>query len=175
MVPGSSDKECDFFAALVREHAGFEARLQALDRAADSVSRTESDAAALGVIAETLDFFATEGARHEEHEELTLFPRLRPLPEFKQILVAMDFQHRMNGAAGRELAACVDRFAQGSGRELRRLATRFVEMHRGHAIAEERALFPLAASMLSPQVVAEMDREKLERNRSVAPIGENGR
>ena len=166
MVSESSDEAGDFFAVLVQEHAGMEARLRALDRAADSLSRTESDPAALGVIAETLEFFATEGARHEAHEELTLFPRLRPLPEFKQILVAMDFQHRMNGAAGVELAACVERFAPGSGRELRRLATRFVEMHRGHVVAEERAVFPTAAAALSAEALAEMGREMRDRRKA---------
>jgi hemerythrin-like domain-containing protein len=97
---------------------------------------------------------------------LTLFPRIRPLPEFKQILSALEFQHRMNDAGGRELAECVERFAPGGGRELLRLALRFAEMHRGHAIAEERALFPLAAATFSPEMLAEMGREMLERERS---------
>jgi hypothetical protein len=36
-------------------------------------------------------------------------------------------------------------------------------MHRGHAVAEERALFPLAAARLAPQVQIEMVREMLAR------------
>ena len=156
----------DLFAALTRDHARIETRLKALELAAHGLCRMEGDAAALGVIAETLDFFASEGARHEEHETLTLFPRIRPLPEFKQILSALEFQHRMNDAGGRELAECVERFAPGESRELLRLALRFAEMHRGHAIAEERALFPLAAATLPPEALAEMGREMLERERS---------
>ena len=73
----------------------------------------------------------------------------------------------MNVSEEKQLSACVDRFAPGSGRELQRLAHRFAEMHRGHAVAEERALFPLAASRLSPQVVAEMSREMLARTSAV--------
>lgn len=153
----------DLFAGLVQDHARFEVRLLALMHAADTLSKTESSAADLEVIAGTLAFFATEGARHEEIEELILFPRIRPLPAFKQILSALEFQHGMNRAAAAELSACVEGFASGSGRELRRLAVRFVEMQRGHAVAEERALFPLAASTLSPPVVAEMRREWSER------------
>ena len=157
----------DFFACLVRDHARIEARLVVLERAAAGVEK--GDTAALGVIVETLGFFATEGARHEAHEELTLFPRLRSLPEFKQILSALHFQHEMNAAEEKQLTACVERLAQGKPEkdgELRRLAHRFAEMHRGHAVAEERALFPLAATVLSPQVMAELGRERQERNRA---------
>lgn len=165
-------KENDFFAALLHEHGQIEARLEAFDQAATTASKAEGDAAALQVIAGTLRFFATEGARHQDHEELTLFPRLRHLTEFKQILSALEFQHRMNEDEGRALSACVERFAPGSGRELRRLAFRFAEAHRGHMIAEERALFPLAASALSPRVVAEMSREMLARKSAVGPTRE---
>ncbi len=69
----------------------------------------------------------------------------------------------MNDTEGRAFSAFLERFAPGSGRELRRLAARFAEMHRGHAVAEERALFPLAASVLSPELLAEMSREIRER------------
>src|SRR5688572_11649558 len=148
MANETTNEGGDFFAGLVRDHARIEVRLQALEQAAAAVGRVEGDAALLGSIAETLGFFASEGARHEAHEELTLFPRLRSLPEFKQILSALHFQHEMNAAEGKLLSECVDGFAPGSERELRRLAHRFVEMHRGHAIAEERALFPLAAARL---------------------------
>jgi hemerythrin-like domain-containing protein len=168
-VPNETNEPSDFFACLVQDHARIEARLKALEQAAGVVGRTESDGAALAVIVETLDFFATEGARHEANEELTLFPRLRSLPEFKQILSALHFQHEMNASEEKQLSACVDRFVSGSEQELRRLAHRFAEMHRGHAVAEERALFPLAASRLSPQVVAEMSREMRERTSVVGP------
>jgi len=166
MVNATGNELRDFFADLTQDHARMETRLAALLRAAGTVGTAESSDAALAVVHATLDFLATEGARHEAHEELTLFPRLRSLPEFKQILSALEFQHRMNNTATDELAACLDGFAPEKSRELRRLAVRFVEMYRGHAVAEERALFPLAASVLSPKVLAEMGRELQERNRA---------
>jgi hemerythrin-like domain-containing protein len=166
MASETNNEPRDFFASLQQEHARMETRLAALLEAANSVGAPESDAASLQVIARTLEYFATEGARHEAVEEKVLFPRLRPLPEFKQMLSALEFQHRMNHTATQELAACVARFEPASGRELRRLASRFAEMHRGHAIAEERALFPLAASVLSSKVLVEMGRELRERERA---------
>lgn len=167
--------ECgDFFTSLMQDHARIEARLKALVQAAGALSKAESDAAAPGVITETLDFFATEGARHEDIEELTLFPRLRFLPAFKQIISALEVQHRMNRVAHEELQACVDRFSPESRQELRRLAIRFVEFHQAHAIAEERALFPLAASALSPREVADMGREALERKHGVSSTQRRG-
>jgi hemerythrin-like domain-containing protein len=163
MTTETTSERGDFFASLVKEHERFELHLQALMTAADSLSKGEGDRAELAVISKTLDFFATDGARHEEIEEQTLFPRIRNLPAFTQILSALEFQHRMNRVEAQGLRACVDRFAPESGRELRRLAIRFVEMHRGHAVAEERALFPLAGSTLTPKELEAMSREARER------------
>jgi hemerythrin-like domain-containing protein len=163
MTQAATDPQADFFPRLLRDHALIEERLKRLDAAAAAIGRDERDSDALSQVAGTLDFFATEGARHEAHEEQTLFPRLGALLEFRQILSALEFQHKMTASEGRALAACVQGFAPGSGRELRRLAYRFAEMHRGHAVAEERALFPLAAARLAPQVQIEMVREMLAR------------
>jgi hypothetical protein len=44
-------------------------------------------------------------------------------------------------------------------RELRRLAGRFADAQRGHMIAEERALFDLAAARLDPAELLERERE----------------
>ena len=172
MMSEPSTDASDFFAALLQDHALIEERLKELEQAAHAVGQVESDTAALGIVAETLRFFANEGARHQASEELTLFPRLRSLSDFKPILSAIEFQHQMNEAAERELTACVERFAPGGGRELRRLALRFVELNRAHAFAEERAMFPLAASVLPPPVLAEMSREMRERQRAPSRTGE---
>lgn len=162
----------DLFAVLTREHARFEERLKALLEIVEAVRRTEASRADLDAIARALDFFATEGARHEEIEEGTLFPRLRPLRQFKQVLSALEFQHGMNRSEGAQLRACVDRFVPARGVELQRLARRFVEMHRAHAMSEERALFPLAASALAPEAILEMSREARARMSRAAPAPE---
>jgi hemerythrin-like domain-containing protein len=169
------DGSGDFFTVLAQDHARFEGRLQALLHAAEALSRTGSNDAARDVIVGTLDFFATEGAQHEEIEEATLFPRIRALPQFQQILSALEFQHRMNRAEGAQLRACLDRVMPGSSGDLRRLALRFVEMHRAHALGEERALFPLAASVLSPATIEDMSREARQRNPAARRTEEQAR
>jgi hemerythrin-like domain-containing protein len=172
MANDTTIEPSDFFASLVEDHARIETQLKTLVQAVGALSRTESDPAALAAIDGVLSFFATDGARHEDIEERTLFPRFRSLAQFKQILSALELQHQMNRTAGEELKACVARFAPGNGRELQRSAFRFVDMHRGHAVAEERALFPLAASVLSPKDLAEMSRELRERKPAVSSTGE---
>jgi hemerythrin-like domain-containing protein len=164
MPPAATDPLPDFFARLLADHARTEEELKRLDRASAAVAREENDPAALAQIAVTLAYFAGAGERHEALEEQALFPALRPLAEFKQILAALEFQHRMTAAEGRQLAACVENYRAGSGSELRRLAYRFAEMHRGHALAEERALFPLAKSRLTAEVLAGLARELQTRD-----------
>lgn len=138
-----------------------ETRLSALVESLDSMRNGGDAAAHFGVVADTLDFFAREGAVHESLEETLLFPRLSRLPQFKQILSALEFQHRMNRTEAEQLRACVDRRAAGP--EMRRTAVRFIEMHRGHVVAEERALFPLVASTLSAEELDALDREARAR------------
>lgn len=166
MTSGSASTGSDFFAALREDHARIETCLKSLDRVARAANPVEG-APALAIVAETLQFFATEGARHEEHEERTLFPRLRGRAEFNQILSAFEFQHRMNATETRALAECAQRAASTDGRDLRRLAGRFADMQRGHMVAEERALFDLAAARLAPAEIAAMSAELHARRSAV--------
>jgi hemerythrin-like domain-containing protein len=150
-----------FLALLVEDHARMETRLAALVQSLDSVRNGGDVDAHFALAAATLDFFESEGAVHESLEENLLFPRLGRLPQFKQVLSALEFQHRMNRTEGEQLRACVDRRATGP--ELRRAAVRFIEMHRGHVVAEERALFPLVSSTLTPQELEALDAEARKR------------
>ena len=148
-----------FFGNLQRAHARIEERLQVLEGAADSLADPARAPAALEAMASVLDFFATFGVQHQEDEEKTLFPRLRPLPAFAKMLDAFDFQHRMADTEQSALAARVRDFAAGGESDLRSLAHRFVEVQRAHILAEERGLFPLAEKTLPRRVLAEMDLE----------------
>jgi hemerythrin-like domain-containing protein len=160
-VTNQTDSLGAFLALLVQDHARMETRLAALVQSMDSVRNGGDVDAHFAVAADTLDFFASDGAQHESLEETLLFPRVGRLPQFKQILSALEFQHRMNRTEGEQLRACVDRRATGP--ELRRACVRFIEMHRGHVVAEERALFPLVASTLTPHELEALDAEARKR------------
>jgi hemerythrin-like domain-containing protein len=151
----------DIVALLVQDHARMETRLAALVESMNALGRGGDVDLHFGLVADTLDFFATEGGVHESLEETLLFPCIRALPQFGQILSALEFQHRMNRVEAEALRGCVDRRAAGT--ELRRISVRFVEMHRGHVVAEERALFPLLPSALAPKVLEEIDVEARKR------------
>ncbi len=135
-----------------------------LERASKDLTDAERRAAGLATIADVLVFFSQEGARHDDDEEQTLFPRLRGLPDFKQMLDAFDVQHRMNDDALAELVAAARAFAPGAEAKVRHLAFRFAEMYRGHIMGEERALFPAAAKALAPDAHAQMAAEMSERD-----------
>jgi len=148
-----------FFGNLQQAHARIEERLQELEGAADAVTEPARAPKALETMASVLEFFSTFGAQHTEDEEKTLFPRLQPLPDFKLMLAAFDFQHRMVETEQRALAARVQGFTPAGAAGLREQAHRFVEVHRAHILAEERGLFPLAEKHLPRRVLVAMTLE----------------
>jgi hemerythrin-like domain-containing protein len=148
-----------FFGNLQQAHALIEKRLQVLEQAANALEDPARAPKALEAMSGVLEFFDTFGVQHNEDEEKTLFPRLRPLPGFERMLDAFDFQHRMAETEQKALAARVQGFAPGGERALKELAHRFVEVQRSHILAEERGLFPLAEKSLPRRVLVEMTDE----------------
>jgi pyridoxamine 5'-phosphate oxidase len=158
-----ADSDEDPFAQLVRTHRDIEARVAELERAAAELPHEERRGAALEAIADVLSYFEGPGAIHHAHEEQTLFPLLRPLEAFGQMLAAFDMQHEMNDAAYAKLRAVLTDFAPAAAPQALSLARRFADLQRAHIIAEERALFPMAARMLSPAAIADMRRAMAAR------------
>ena len=148
-----------FFARLLHAHVDMEARLKELERAADGLTREGEGNAALSEAAALVDQIAAVGKRHHDDEAHTLFPRLRPLPEFKQLLDAFDFQHQMNDTEEKARMARLRSDAPGSGLELRKLVYRYTEMHRAHMLSEERVLFTAAEQSLSRAILEELEGE----------------
>jgi hemerythrin-like domain-containing protein len=153
----------DPFAQLVAAHREIEARVAELERAADATTDGARRASALETIGEVLGYFDGPAALHHADEEHTLFPQLRPLDGFAQMIPAFDFQHQMNDTTYAELGAAFRAFAPGTPSRLRELAHRFAELQRAHIMAEERALFPLAARTLSADAIQQLAREMAAR------------
>jgi len=151
----------DPLAELVRAHRDIEVRVAQLETAGRQLRDEAYRAVALSSIKDVLAFFDGPGATHHADEQDSLFPRLRPVDAFSQMLGAFDVQHQMNDethAALRRAVADV-----GSTQALRSLVGRFVEMNRGHMFAEEQALFPKAAEALSGEALAEIAAEMTAR------------
>lgn len=151
----------DPLAELVRAHRDIEVRVAQLETAGRQLQDEAHRAVALTTIKDVLAFFDGPGATHHADEEDSLFPRLRSLEAFSQMLGAFDVQHRMNDETQAELRRAVAEV--GSIQALRSLVGRFVEMNRGHMFAEEQALFPKAAEALSAEALAEIAAEMTAR------------
>ena len=156
------------FALLLSAHQRIEEELVRLDGVSGTraqPSRIE-DGDALLAVRSALEFFAGPATLHNELEELLFFPQLRPLSAFAVMLPAFEAQHQMIDAEYAALRAEVDRGAPSGIAKLRALVARFAEMHRGHLIAEEKILFPLAAHELSEAAKAELALELSKRSKS---------
>ncbi len=163
MAPESLRPSPDFFAELLRAHREVEAWVAELDRAAAELDQVPGAAAALATIADAVAYFDGPAALHQADEEQLLFPQLRPLPAFAQMLPAFDFQHQLGDGTLAELRAALRPGAPPRIGTLADLVRRFAEMQRAHILAEERALFPLAARSLAPAVVDSLGRAQAAR------------
>ncbi|MBK9034756.1 MAG: hemerythrin domain-containing protein [Myxococcales bacterium] len=153
----------DFFAQLLRDHHDLEACVVELGRAADQLDAVPGEAAALATLATALAYFDGPAARHQADEEQLLFPQLRSLPAFTQMIPAFECQHQLNDGTLAELRAALQPGAPARIGTVADLVRRFVEMQRAHILAEERALFPLAARTLAPAIVENLTRAQAAR------------
>jgi hemerythrin-like domain-containing protein len=155
----SSSPPTGFFENLLFAHARIEEQLQDLERAAEAIVDPARAPEAVEAMTRVLAFFSGYAQLHQEDEDKTLFPRLRPLPAFARMLDAFDLQHRMAESEHRSFEARLRKYAPGAERALRGAAERFVELQRAHMAAEERALFPLAQQTLPRSVLVAMSEE----------------
>lgn len=153
----------DFFAQLLRDHRDLEGCLGELEAAAAALDALPSSTAARAALATALAYFDGPAARHHADEAELLFPELRPLPAFAQMVPAFDFQHQLNDGTLAELKAALGPAAPHRIGSLADLVHKFVEMQRAHLLAEERALFPLAARTLTPDVVERLTQAQAAR------------
>lgn len=167
--PGRPD---DPFTQLERSHRRLKEACDALSIAAhDRDVETISDVCA---------FFSRQGRRHEEDEELSLFPRLTT-SEARTIIERLSRAHRVHAALHERL----ERVISGRGEhveaadsadqapsntrldmwsELEAISEEITGAYREHIAEEEEKLFPIARQLLSKtaieEIFAEMDARR---------------
>jgi hemerythrin-like domain-containing protein len=148
----------DPFAQLLRSHRRLEEACAALEEA---VARRDMETA-MDVAA----FFARQGRRHEEDEELSLFPRLRENRDLDAALARLEAEH----AEHAELVARLEATLAGRGEgdlweSLRTIGGALVASYRAHIDREEREVFPQAQRILGAESRASMHAEMQSRRR----------
>ncbi len=149
-TPTGPDKPIEHLAAC---HRRIEQRLETLERAA-SVFATRREEA-FEAIRSAMEFLDTNGARHTEDEEESLFPRLLPnlSAEDAAAVEGLQQEHAEAEAAYAALKAILlrvpDTIDDVWAGQYRSAVAGLNEIYRGH-IAGEDMLFPrLAAAVLS--------------------------
>jgi len=112
---------------------------------------------------EALAFIDRAVKRHEDDEELSLFPRLSRVPQLAGLLDRLTIQHRDQTALVEELRAQLDAPTPDEAR-LRDVVERLDAAYRQHINIEERELFPAAKAALDADdlggMASEMDARR---------------
>jgi len=145
------------------EHRAIEARLDALEEQIHATAAGQ--AFPRRFFDEALDFFRNfaDGYHHAKEENL-LFPRLkeRGMPANGGPIAVMLAEHDEGRACLKAIRENLDAAEQGD-RDARRAvldyAAAYIEMLRAHIQKEDNILFRMAAMMLQPDDVAELQKE----------------
>ena len=170
-------KESDFsnpLGLLSDCHRRIENFLAVLVRVANQAGSAPLQAAEREALDKSLAYFRNSAPKHTADEEESLFPRLRSsgngasalacLAELEADHQAAARDHDLVDALGRAwLAAGI--LAPGQLQQMRDALSRLSDMYRQHIAVEDRELFPLAATLLPPEQIAEVGREMAERRK----------
>jgi hemerythrin-like domain-containing protein len=156
---------------LVACHRRIEERLDMLQRAGTHLGMEPADS--LEAIDACLRFFDSSGAIHNEDEEKSLFPRLRPrlAPEELEAVAQLERQHREAEALYTELKDVVARLRKAPrdaelGEEYRGLAARLAALYSSHISFEDRELVRIAKRDLTRGDLEAISKEmRLRRSR----------
>ncbi|MDB4966713.1 MAG: hypothetical protein JWN44_2402 [Myxococcales bacterium] len=112
---------------------------------------------------EALMFIDRSLKRHEDDEELSLFPRLVRVPQLAPLLDRLTVQHRDQAAAIEELRALLDAPALDD-RIAREVVGRLRAAYTEHIAVEEKELFPAARAAFDADdlggMASEMDSRR---------------
>jgi hemerythrin-like domain-containing protein len=166
---GKSDRPADPepapFAQLERSHRRLEERLGELAQLSEDARGGRVD---VGALADIAAFFARAVRRHEEDEEVSLFPRLRELGVAADLLERLANEHREHEALHARLDRAIDGLDRdppdaGAIEEVRATADALTAAYRTHIEDEEKALFPAARAALDGDAIDAITREMSER------------
>lgn len=160
--------ETDPFARLESTHRRLEERLRDLAMAVTDLLDPHRRTEALEVIRETAGFFDRGAVRHTDDEDQTLFPRLVGSGELEAVLTRLREEHEQHRAIEGRLRGLIEGWPSsgpdaGGQSKLADLSAQLASVYREHIRREETELFPVARRILSPEVIAEMGREMIER------------
>jgi hemerythrin-like domain-containing protein len=136
----------------------FERSHRRLSEVCDSFTAAACDRN-LDALSEACAFFARQGRRHEEDEELSLFPRLEG-SEARDVIERLRRDHRTHEALHERLVSAI---ARAVWPELEALAMEISRAYREHIELEESTLFPLARRTLAKPALDEMLAEMAAR------------
>ncbi len=132
-----------------------------------------------------LKYFTSAAPRHTEDEEQSLFPRLRgqgaaATGAALQKLAELEAEHEVADTLHGQVDSLFRRWLESGPLpgpdegELERALATLRGIYTRHIQVEEREVFPLAGTVLSPNQLAELGRE-MARRRGLAPIHDPGR
>ena len=139
-------------------HRRIEQRLETLERATGALATDHEEA--LAVIGRVMHFLETNGAWHTEDEEVSFFPRLRPLLDAAAVgyLGELEAQHDLV-----EAAVAVLGLAMRSDDGIADAARKVAAAYRAHIQFEESRLLGLARAALGQSQLEAISAEMKQR------------
>ena len=166
---GAGKDRTDPIAMLLRCHRKTEANIEALQDAAAAMDTDEDDRGARDTVLEVAGFVETSITRHEQDEELSLFPLLRGNPDAAPILETLAREHVEHQRLHDHLSDIANAIEANRLRhrhlaELKEIADAMQRSYAHHIQLEEGTLFPLARSVLDAEqlqsAAADMQRRR---------------
>ncbi|HLG98751.1 MAG TPA: hemerythrin domain-containing protein [Bryobacteraceae bacterium] len=153
-------------------HRRIEKFLDVLIRLANQDASASLGPAEREALEKSLTYFRNSAPKHTADEEDSLFPRLRKSGNGQAALACLAELEADHEAAARDhdLVDALGRAWLNAGvlnadqrQQMRQALARLLDMYRRHIAIEDRELFPLAASLLPPDQIAEVGREMADR------------
>ncbi len=144
----------DPLTQLERSHRRLEEAFTALLEAVDHHD--------LATLEDVRAFFGRQGRRHEEDEDLSLFPRLESVEAegAGELLSRLHAEHRVHEGLGVQLDEAMSGRHEGDlWTAIGAVGDKLVRAYRSHIVLEEAELFPLARRVLTE---SELDAMRVE-------------